>query len=256
GELLADLSEEDWTRPTAAKAWSVKDVVAHLLQGDVGVLSRCRDAFHQTAKPVERHEDLVSLVNDLNAQWVCAARGLSPRVLRELLSFSGTLVEEYFASLDPFAMSGPVSWAGPDPAPVWLDLAREFTERWHHQQQIRDATNRPPLYEPYFLAPVLDAFVRALPYSFRIVEAKAGSVVKLEIAGDAGGVWYLRRNQAAWELFAEVEEPVAAHVVIPQDAAWRLFTKGLSPEQARATAMVQGDARLAAQIFGTIAIIG
>ncbi|HEX3202686.1 MAG TPA: hypothetical protein VHW42_12245 [Actinomycetes bacterium] len=37
----------------------------------------------------------------------------------------------------------PVSWVGPDPAPNWLDVAREYSERWTHQQQIRDAAEIP-----------------------------------------------------------------------------------------------------------------
>ena len=37
--LLADLKEEEWFRPTAAPLWSVKDVAAHLLGGDVAILS-------------------------------------------------------------------------------------------------------------------------------------------------------------------------------------------------------------------------
>ncbi len=52
---------------------------------------------------------------------------------------TGEQTNAYFQRVDPFAMGGPVSWAGPEPAPVWLDVAREFTERWHHQQHIRAA---------------------------------------------------------------------------------------------------------------------
>jgi len=37
-----------------------------------------------------------------------------------------------------------VSWAGPEPAPVWLDAARDFSEYWTHQQQICDATGQAP----------------------------------------------------------------------------------------------------------------
>jgi hypothetical protein len=91
------------------------------------------------------YDELVELVNRLNREWIVAARRMSPRLLRELLAFCGPEVEACFSSLDPMRISGPVDWAGPDPAPVWFDLAREFAERWHHQQQIRDATGRPPL---------------------------------------------------------------------------------------------------------------
>jgi hypothetical protein len=150
---------------------------------------------------------------------------MSPRLLRELLAFCGPEVEACFPSLDPMRISGPVDWAGPDPAPVSFDLAREFAERWHHQQQIRDATGRPPLYDPYFLAPVLDAFVRALPHAFRNATAPGGTAVRFEISGEAGGVWYLYKAENAWTLLLDSPTGPAMTVVLPQDVAWRLFTR-------------------------------
>lgn len=260
--LLEGLEENDWERPTAAPRWSVKDVTAHLLGGDIAILAGKRDGFRSPQK-IESYDQLVELVDRLNSEWVLAARRMSPRLLRELLAFTGPEVENCFARLDPMAMTGPVSWAGPDPAPVWFDLAREFTERWHHQQQIRDATGRPPLYDPYFLSPVLDTFVRALPHAFRNAVAPAGASVRFEISGDAGGVWFLHKAEKAWNLFVDSNaelldsspEP-ATNVVLPQDTAWRLFTKGIDREKARALAVISGEAELATPIFATTAIIG
>ena len=37
--LLRGLGESDWTRPTLAGAWRVRDVAAHLLDGDLRKLS-------------------------------------------------------------------------------------------------------------------------------------------------------------------------------------------------------------------------
>ena len=255
-ELLARLSPDDWARPTAARLWSVKDVAAHLLGGDLGILSRKRDGFRPRAVAAVSYGELVRLVNDSNEEWVAAARRMSPPLLQELLAFTGPQVEAHFASADPEAMGVPVSWAGPDPAPAWLDLAREFTERWHHQQQIRDATANPPLYNPYFLSPVLDTFVRALPHGFRHAPAPEGTTVRIEISGDAGGVWFLVRAGHAWELSLDSETPPAAAVVLPQDTAWRMFTKGVDGEAARRAAAVSGDPVLALPIFGTVAVIG
>jgi uncharacterized protein (TIGR03083 family) len=258
-ELFADLSEEDWARPTAAPLWSVKDIAAHLLGGDVWILAGKRDGFRPDKLP--EYGQLIELVNRLNAEWVLAARRMSPRLLMDFLAFTGPEVEACFASLDPLAMGGPVSWAGPEPAPVWFDIAREFTERWHHQQQIRDATGRPPLYDPYFLSPVLDTFVRALPHAFRHAVAPAGTVVRFEISGPAGGVWFLHKMEQAsleqsWTLVLKSGTEPAAEVILPQDIAWRLFTKGMDREKARAQAVIRGDAGLASSIFATTAIIG
>jgi uncharacterized protein (TIGR03083 family) len=254
--LLAGLDESDWDRPTAAPRWSVKDVTAHLLGGDLAILSGKRDRFHGTYKAVDTPDHLVELVNRLNDEWVVASARMSPRVLMDLLAFTGPEVEACFASLDPMAMGGSVSWAGSEPAPVWFDIAREFTERWHHQQQIRDASGRSPLYDPYFLSPVLDTFVRALPHNFRHTMAPAGTVVKFEISGDAGGVWFLCKEEDCWTLALESRAEPAADVVMPQDIAWRVFTKGMNRDNARAHAVVRGDASLASPIFATIAIIG
>jgi uncharacterized protein (TIGR03083 family) len=253
--LLSDLGEDDWNRPTHAPRWSVKDVTAHLLGGDISILSGKRDGFRM-AQNIESYDQLVELVDRLNAEWVLAARRMSPRLLRDFLAFSGPEVEACFGSLDPMRMGGPVDWAGPEPAPVWFDLAREFTERWHHQQQIRDATGRPPLYDPYFLSPVLDTFVRALPHAFRNTAAPAGTCVRLEISGDAGGVWFVCNAEESWNLFLDSTLEPATYVVLPQDTAWRLFTKGINREKARALAAVDGKADLAAPIFDSTAIIG
>jgi uncharacterized protein (TIGR03083 family) len=258
-ELLADLSEDDWVRPTAAPLWSLKDIAAHLLGGDVWILAGKRDGFHPDK--LQEYDQLIELVNRLNAEWVLAARRMSPRLLRDFLAFTGPEVEAYFASLDPMAMGGPVSWAGPEPAPVWFDIAREFTERWHHQQQIRDATGRPPLYDPYFLSPVLDTFVRALPYTFRHAVAPAGTVVRFEISGEAGGVWFLHRGEQSsleqgWTLVLQSHTEPAAEVILSEDTAWRLFTKGLDREKARARAVIRGDPGLVSPVFATTAIIG
>jgi uncharacterized protein (TIGR03083 family) len=253
--LLADLGEDDWARPTAASLWCVKDVVGHLLGGDVGILSRNRDRY-RAANSIHSLAQLVELVNRLNAEWVVAARRMSPRLLREFLAFTGPEVEAYFASLDPMAMGDAVSWAGPDTAPVWFDLAREFTERWHHQQQIRDATGRPPLYDPYFLSPVLDAFVRAFPYAYRDANAPTGTCLRFEITGKAGGVWFISRGEEGWMLHLDSCGEAATNVTLPEDLAWRLFTKGIDRDKARSLAVIDGRADLAEPIFGTTAIIG
>jgi uncharacterized protein (TIGR03083 family) len=254
--LLEGLSEADWERPTAAPLWSVRDIAAHLLGGDVWILASKRDRFHPPDSEKQEYRQLVALVNRLNAEWVLAARRMSPRLLTEFLAFTGPEVDACFAALDPMAMGGPVSWAGPQPAPQWFDIAREFTERWHHQQQIRDATGRPPLYDPYFLAPVLDTFVRALPHNFRYTTAPEGTVVRFEISGDAGGVWFLHNLEQSWTLVLNSSTEPAAEVVLPEDIAWRVFTKGMDREKALAEAVIRGNAALASPIFTTISIIG
>ena len=253
--LLAELGDDDWARPTSAPRWSVKDIAAHLLGGDIGILSGKRDGY-SSHEEINSHTQLIELVDRLNAEWVLAMRRISPQLLRELLAFCGPEVEACFSSLDPMKIGGAVSWAGPEPAPVWFDLAREFTERWHHQQQIRDATRRPALYDPYFFGPVLDTFVRALPHAFRNATAPQRTVVRFEISGEAGGIWYVYKSEEGWILLLDAPTEPATSVVLPQDVAWRLFTKGIDRGKARGPARIEGRTELADPIFSATAIIG
>jgi len=83
-----------------------------------------------------------------------------------------------------------------------------------------------------------------------------GTVVRFEISGDAGGVWFLHRAEEAWNLFLHSTAEPATNVVLPQDTAWRLFTKGIDREKARSLALIEGKADLARPIFAATAIIG
>jgi len=255
-DLLSDLSLDDWQKPTVCAGWTVKDIAAHLLGGEIGILARKRDGYAYSGSPIIDWHDLVNLINDLNDLWVKAARRLSPRLLCDFLRITGEQANLYFASLDPEALGDPVDWASPEPAPVWLDLAREYTERWHHQQQIRDATARRGLNGPRHLAPVLDAFVRALPRAYRDVRAEDGAQVTLKINGPSGNRWHLLRESGAWQLYLNADAPSVATVSLDEDLAWRLFTKGIKPEAARARVVIEGDERLALPALGMISIIG
>ena len=258
-DLLGGLDSDDWLKPTACPGWSVKDIAAHILGDEVGKLSGTRDGFRTSSSGVQNEGDawssLVNWLNDWNDQWVAATRRMSPRLLIDLLKKTGEEVVEYFESLDPYALGVSVSWAGDDPAPVWLDIAREYTERWVHHQQIRDGVNVSGLKETRYFAPVIDTFVRALPHTYRDVDAPAGTAVTLIVSGESGGAWTLLREQQVWELYVGEPDTFSARVTLDQDVAWRLFTKGVSRDYARDEATVEGDTLLADQVFDVVSII-
>jgi uncharacterized protein (TIGR03083 family) len=254
-DLLSGFSPEDWEQPATPQGWTVKDIALHLLGDDLGLLSGRRDGFSEGQVEIDQWMDLVTWINERNHEWVAAARRISPRLLRDLLKFTGDQVNAYFLHLDPFAMGGPVSWAGPDPAPVWLDIAREFTERWHHQQHVRDALGKAGLMLPYYLAPVLATFVRALPQTYRSIAAPQDTCVSLVITGGSGGDWSVVRHQERWQLYEGKPPQPHAQVVLGEDDAWRLFTKGVSKDAARQRALLLGDQELAMQMLETVSII-
>lgn len=256
--LLSELTDDEWNRPTVCPGWTVKDVALHLLGVNVGNLSLRRDGFRDpsTAWPENGDwEEVVATLADFNQRWVDAGRRVSPRLLCELIAFSGAALDEYFRGLDLSALGQPVSWAGPQPAPVWLDVAREYTEHWVHQQQIRDAVGRPALAGARYLAPVLATFVHALPQALRATDAASGTALRLVVTGEAGGRWVAVREGARWDLGRDRGGPAQATVTLDQDAAWRLFTRSLRQEEVARRVHLEGDRSLGVKVLEMVSII-
>lgn len=256
--LLRGLSSEDWERPTVAGSWRVRDVAAHLLDGDLRRLSLHRDG-HVPPPPepaIQGYADLVRYLNRLNADWVGASQRLSPRMITDLLAWTGPQIADFLASLPPHGTAHwPVAWAGEDASENWMDVGREYTEKWHHQEQIRDAVGAPGLTGRRWLFPLLDLSMRALPHAFREVEASEGTAVALTITGDAGGIWSLVRGDGRWALWVGEEAEPAARVRLDAETAWRIFYNALPPEAAADRVEIEGDPRLGAAFLKTRSVM-
>ena len=252
--LLKGLSTAEWKLPTACPSWSVKDVSLHLLGGDIGILSWRRDGY-SILPSINSWDHLVRLINEQNELWVKGTQRISPPLIIDLLKFTGDQVSSYFQSLDPFAIGGPVDWVSPDPAPVWLDLAREYTERWHHQQHIRDSVAKPGLKGQKFLSPVLDTFILALPRTFKEVKAEDGTSIVISITGSVRKQWTLNNNSGEWRLYEGVGEDYQVNVVIEDDVAWRIFSNEIPPVEAKKRIQIEGNQQLGEKVLGTVSII-
>ena len=253
-QLLASLRADEWERQTVAPAWKVKDVAAHLLDTHLRKLSMARDGYWPPMAPIT---DLVSFVNRLNAEGVAVYRRLSPPVLLRLMEIASRESAAWHGSLDPFSPAAfGVSWAGEETSLNWFDTAREYTERWHHQQQIRLAVERPGIMTPELYHPVLDCFLRGLPYVYREVPAAIGTVLEFHFSGDCGGDWWLYRECDSWRLAANSPGKATSRVTIPGEIAWRIFTKGIDPDSASAQVRVEGNQDLGLHILTLRAIVG
>jgi hypothetical protein len=256
--LLRSLPAEAWERPTVARAWRVRDVVAHLVDVSMRRVSWHRDRHTPPAppQPDPTDRDFVAFINGLNGQWVEAARRISPRMLADLYEFVSAALADFAES---FSDSGTalfsVSWAGEESSTGWFDLGREFTEQWHHQAQVRDAVMAPPLRDPAWLHAVLLIALRGLPYAFRETRVETGRMLTIEITGTAGGVWTLRREDDGWTLWAGQESTESALVRMSDDTAWRLFFNGLPSERADSLVTRVGDPVLSGPLLRARSVI-
>src|SRR5882757_563627 len=202
-ELLRSLTPQDWEKQTLAPKWKVKDVAAHLLDTQLRKLAASRNRRTHENPKITSNADLVALINSLNAEGVRKYRQLSAGELIARMESATKESAEYHQSLDPFARAMfSVSWAGEEVSANWFDTAREFTERWHHQQQIRLAVEKPEIMTREFYFPVLDCFLRALPYAYRNVSGKSGTLAQFNISGECGGSWFLFRENEKWILIS------------------------------------------------------
>jgi uncharacterized protein (TIGR03083 family) len=255
-DLLRSLSPDDWETQTVSPKWKVKDVAAHLLDTPLRGVSIARDAYLPESPQIHSSAELAAYINRLNQEGVSVYRRLSPTVLISMMEVASKLLADYHAARDPLAQAPyGVGWAGEDTSPNWFDTAREYTERWHHQQQIRLAVNKPGIMTRELYNPVLDCFLRALPFTYRTIPAKPGTLVQIIISGECGGRWNLYRENYGWRLIEEPSGEKASETTIPQEIAWRIFTKGIERKSAESQVTVTGDAKLGLHVLGMISIV-
>jgi uncharacterized protein (TIGR03083 family) len=255
-DLLRSLEPEDWEKQTVSPKWKVKDVAAHLLDTPLRGVSIGRDHYLPPAPKIDSPAALAAYIDRLNAEGVAVYRRLSPAVLISLMETACKQLAEYHAARDPYATAPyGVSWAGEEKSANWFDTAREYTERWHHQQQIRLAVNRAGILTRELYYPVLDCFMRALPFTYRQVSATPGTAIRVTVSGECGGSWNLYRGEESWVLTEDQRSQSAAEITIPQEIAWRVFTKGVDRASALSQVKTSGDAALAGRVLSMVSII-
>lgn len=253
--LLRGLTPEDWSRPTLA-GWRVRDVAAHLLDGDLRKLSFERDGHEVPGQAPRSFDEVVRLIDGMNASAVQYGQRLSPRLLVELLAVTGPWVSAWVAGRPPEAAARfSVAWAGEAASEHWMDTGREYTERWHHQMQIRDAVGAPLLLERRWLYPLLDLSVRALPRAYASVAAAEGTTVTLDVRGDTTDAWTLVRAAAGWQVMRGKLDAPSASLSTDGDTAWRLFFNALSSDEARRRVTIAGLAPLAEPLLSARAVM-
>lgn len=255
-ELLESLSPEDWHKQTVAKLWKVKDGVAHLLDTNIRVLSSLRDQHRAETPTIDSYQGLVDYLNGLNADWVKAMKRVSPAMLIYLHKATGPLYCEYYKSLNPQDEAGfPIAWAGEQVSKNWKHIAREYTEKWLHQQQIREAVNKPGLMTKEFFYPFMDTLMLGLPHTFRDIAAPERTTIQVTITTDIGGSWFLTKWIDSWILEKITPAKVDSEVQISPDIAWKLFSKSIRPEVIGNDIIITGNQNLGKVVLSMVSVM-
>jgi hypothetical protein len=257
-ELLSNLSAAEWNYATSSSDWSVKDIAAHLVDTNFRRISFQRDKLipPKFGRQIENYKQLVEYLNYLNNAWVEISERFSPGLLIDLLNFLKIEIPKLYDSLD---MNGEalfgVSWAGEDKSENWFDIAREYSENWYHQQQIREAVGKPLLTEEKWVHPLIDTFVRGLPNLYQnAFPDMIDATVFLHVENISNGTWILQKNNV-WKLYVGVASGYSSKITLNADTAWRIFSKNISIEEAKRKIVVEGDRDLGFLILQLTAFI-
>jgi hypothetical protein len=181
-------------------------------------------------------------------RWASAFEGVSPRILVEMVGKYQDELYEYLQGVPPLGEAHfPVSWAGEEKSLNRFDIAREYTERWHHQMQIREALGEEPLYGEDLYFPVIDTFMKALPYHYREREMRRGYLLCIEVGDEAGWKWCLRWGDGP-ELAPFADGSPDTVVSLRKEDAWKIFTRW--DDGNSYNAVVSGDQALGRHILG------
>ncbi|MCP3855892.1 MAG: maleylpyruvate isomerase family mycothiol-dependent enzyme [Actinomycetia bacterium] len=256
-ELLQGLSAGDWERPSPCPGWSVLGLAVHLLGGDLSFISWHRDGHYGTPPPAGLDEvEFINWIDELQIEWVHSARRLSPPVVVALLHWTATQIVETIAAQDPSAAAASVSWASSTPVPVWLDQARELSERWIHRQQLLQAVGEPSDLRSDLAVPVLDGLRWAYPFRLGRVVRSPGAAVRVSVLGrEFGADWMLRSTGDGWMFSNEVMSERMAEMSMSSEQAWRQLTNNADPVRHGQPAVI-GDPEIVSVLLETRAIIG
>ena len=206
-QLLLAVEPNDWTRIAAYEEWTVKDVFSHLVDVTTRRLSLGRDELNLPPDtPITSYDGLVGFIDRLADEWVTVTRRISPRVLLTLFKTLKSELYDYFISCDPFGEGIPVAWAGENHSANWFDQAREYTEHWIHQQQIRASLSLPPIRRREHWKAVMDVSIRCLPTAYQNIIFPEGTALGIMVTGEVSRDYCLVREASNWKLYSGKDE--------------------------------------------------
>lgn len=255
-ELLDTFEPGDWLLPSPCPEWTVLDLCAHLVGDDVSLVSRHRDGYLGTPAPDGLAEpQFIEWLDELQMEWVRAARRLSPRLVIELLGWLAPQLVGAMRGQDPTDRSASVSWASTDAVPIWVDQVRELSEYWIHRQQLLTAVDRPSDLDAPTLGAIFEGFRWAYPYRLNAIASMPDDTVTIEIDGPVARSWLLVATGDGWGFTEGPESNIVGRLAMSTDQAWRLLTNNLAAGEQRELD-VSGDPEVVQTLLQTRAIIG
>jgi uncharacterized protein (TIGR03083 family) len=177
-QLCAELADGDWLKATACPGWDVQDQLSHLIGPEAIFLGRPMPSAVEIPPPYVKND-----VGKLNEGSVAYRRGWAPK---DVLTEFDEITELRLDQLREMSDEGldEDSWTPAGPGTYRDLLAIRVFDCWIHEQDIREAVNRPGHVEGPVADHALGRFFRAMPMIVgKKAEAANGSTVRFDIIG-------------------------------------------------------------------------
>ncbi|WP_017257898.1 hypothetical protein [Pedobacter arcticus] len=184
--LLKTLKPTDWAKTTLFKNYKINGLAKDLVQIHVNILTKQLNAFTLNIGEIDTVADSASIKESCES-------------LAHLLENNNIVFE--------------------------LD-EKEYAYCWLLQQYIRQALNNQDLLVKAFYFPFLNTVMQNFAGHYQRVEANEDVIVKVEIVGEAGGIWSIEKSAAGWTSVTE-HKPATVTIYLDQQIAWLLFTNAL-----------------------------
>ena len=196
-ELLAGLSEEQWSTPTMAEGWDIRDTVGHLADTDDMMFSST------TGQPASNLVDIAAeqpgaedmapedRVDAFTAWQVARVRKIPPL---EVYAWWRSAIARNRSTIAGYDAAKKYDWGGNKLSPLSLASAR-LMETWAHSLDVHGGLGV-DLPDTDRLRHIAHLGLRALPYAFTLVGLAPPGPVRLELTLPSGAALDLGPDDA------------------------------------------------------------
>lgn len=251
--LLETLDASEWEKETCLMGRSVKDLASHIMDTSLRRVSMGKDKYFAETPGDFSHDGLVRFIQEQNRKWIGATRRISPRLLIELLKVSERELISHLEDLNPRGDAlFPVAWAGEEKySENWFDIAREYTEKWHHQMQIREVLGKEDkLYDRKLFRPIIEIFAVALPYTYNKYDGD-NFIIEVEIGGESGDSYFIEKKDGTSKMIDRIE--CKNKVTILDKEFWKLVTN--SKDRNKIKIQISGDENLCNHLLNMVTVM-
>jgi uncharacterized protein (TIGR03083 family) len=205
-DLCDGLTEKQWIAPTECPGWSVFDNVAHMIGTERLLAGEQPATTDAAASGAASAPHVRNDIGKANEQWIASYRGWDgPKLLDEFRAVTASRLDTLRAlSADEWDKEG---FTPEGPGPYRQFMAIRVFDCWYHDQDIREAIDRPGFLE----GPVADLSLARIP-------TKGLGYVVGKKAGAPAGSTVVFVVQGSPEIVAAISVPPEGRAVLLDDA--------------------------------------